>query len=186
MVVLAVLGLHCHTQAFSSCGERGLLFIAACGVSHCGGFSLRSTGSRRTGFRSCSTWAQQLRLMGLQSAGSVAVGHELNCPVTCGIFLDQGLNWCPCIGRQILGHCTKKEALESIYWPPFSSHLCAPLRPWFPSTSCRSCGPFGAGHRSLPNLIVAFFSKTHTEQMKQITIDNLDINMSFNHGLPFF
>ena len=24
---LAVLGLHCCTQAFSSCGERGLLFV---------------------------------------------------------------------------------------------------------------------------------------------------------------
>ena len=35
-------------------------------------------------------------------------------------------------------------------------------------------------------LIVAFFSKTNTEHMKQITIGNLDINMSFNHGLPFF
>ena len=30
------------------------------------------------------------------------------------------------------------------------------------------------------------FSKTHTEQMKQVTISSLDINMSFNHGLPFF
>ena len=29
---LAVLGLHCGTQAFSSCGERGLLFIAVCGL----------------------------------------------------------------------------------------------------------------------------------------------------------
>ena len=25
---LAVLGLHCCTQAFSSCGEQGLLFVA--------------------------------------------------------------------------------------------------------------------------------------------------------------
>ena len=25
---LAALGLHCYTQAFSSCGERGLLFVA--------------------------------------------------------------------------------------------------------------------------------------------------------------
>ena len=26
----------------------------------------------------------------LQSAGSVAMAHRLNCPVACGIFLDQG------------------------------------------------------------------------------------------------
>ena len=27
---MAALGLHCCAQAFSSCGEQGLLFIAAC------------------------------------------------------------------------------------------------------------------------------------------------------------
>ena len=29
---LAALGLHCCTQAFSSCGERGLLFIVVRGL----------------------------------------------------------------------------------------------------------------------------------------------------------
>ena len=29
---LAALGLRCCTQAFSSCGERGLLFVAVCGL----------------------------------------------------------------------------------------------------------------------------------------------------------
>ena len=29
---LAVLGLHCCAWAFSSCGERGLLFVAVCGL----------------------------------------------------------------------------------------------------------------------------------------------------------
>ena len=29
---LAVLGLHCCVWVFSSCGERGLLFIAVCGL----------------------------------------------------------------------------------------------------------------------------------------------------------
>ena len=29
---LAVLGLHCCAWAFSSCGERGLLFVAVCRV----------------------------------------------------------------------------------------------------------------------------------------------------------
>ena len=29
---LATLGLHCCSQAFSSCGERGLLFVAVCGL----------------------------------------------------------------------------------------------------------------------------------------------------------
>ena len=30
--ILAVLGLHCCMQAFSSCGERGLLFVAMRGL----------------------------------------------------------------------------------------------------------------------------------------------------------
>ena len=30
--LLAVLGLHCCTPAFSSCGERGLFFIAVHGL----------------------------------------------------------------------------------------------------------------------------------------------------------
>ena len=29
---LAVLGLRCCTRALSSCGERGLLFVAVCGL----------------------------------------------------------------------------------------------------------------------------------------------------------
>ena len=29
---LAALGLRCYTQAFSSCGGRGLLFVAVCGL----------------------------------------------------------------------------------------------------------------------------------------------------------
>ncbi|GAB5572313.1 pyruvate kinase PKM isoform X2 [Prionailurus iriomotensis] len=40
--------------------------------------------------------------------------------------------------------------------------------------------------RGLPNLIVAFFSKTDTKETKQIPIGSFDINVSFNHGLPFF
>ena len=42
---MAVLGLHCCTQTFFSCGKQGLL--SSCGVwsSHCSGFSwLQSTG----------------------------------------------------------------------------------------------------------------------------------------------
>ena len=55
---MAALGLHCCMQAFSSCGERGLLFIGVW-ASHCGGFSLlQSMGSRCVGFNSCGMGAQ--------------------------------------------------------------------------------------------------------------------------------
>ena len=64
---LAVLGLCCCPRAFSSCGEWGLLFIAVLGLliavaSHCCGFSLRSTGSRRAGFSCCGWRALECRL----------------------------------------------------------------------------------------------------------------------------
>ncbi|GAB5579421.1 transcription initiation factor TFIID subunit 4B isoform X1 [Prionailurus iriomotensis] len=40
--------------------------------------------------------------------------------------------------------------------------------------------------RGLPNPIVAFFSKTDTKEAKKLPTGSLDINMSFNDGLPFF
>ena len=61
---MAALGLCCCTQAFSSCGEQGLLFIAGVGFSSRWLLLLRSTGSRCAGFSSCGTWAQQLWLLG--------------------------------------------------------------------------------------------------------------------------
>ena len=62
------------------CGEWGRLFIAVQGFSLPWLLLLQSTGSRYAGFRSCSTWAQQLWHMGF---------------VACGIVLGQGLNLCP-------------------------------------------------------------------------------------------
>ena len=55
---MAALGLHCCARAFSSCGERGATLHCGARASHCGGFSLWSTGSRRTGFSSCGMRAQ--------------------------------------------------------------------------------------------------------------------------------
>ena len=74
---LAVLGLRFCARAFSSCGERGPLFIAVhepltVVASH---VSLRSTSSRR--------------------ASSVVVARGLGCSAACGIFPDQGSNLCP-------------------------------------------------------------------------------------------
>ena len=41
---LAVLGLHCCTGFFSSCGEPGLLCSCGPWASHCGGFSVAEDG----------------------------------------------------------------------------------------------------------------------------------------------
>ena len=59
-VFLIALGLCCCACAFSSSGERGSLFVAVHRFS-LQGLLLWSTGSRATGFRSCSTGAQQLQ-----------------------------------------------------------------------------------------------------------------------------
>ena len=56
---LAALGLCCCTQAFSGCGEQGLLFIVVHGL-----LLLRITGSRHTDFSSYGTRGQQLWLTG--------------------------------------------------------------------------------------------------------------------------
>ena len=76
---------------------RGLSLVAASGghsSSWCAGLSLsrplllRSTGSRR--------------------AGSVIVAHGPSCSAAYGIFPAR--TRVPCIGRQILNHCTTGEA----------------------------------------------------------------------------
>ena len=67
---LAVLGLRCCVRAFSSCGERGLLFVVVRpGLSLRWLLLLLSTGSRRMGFSSCSLQALEHRL---SSCGSRA------------------------------------------------------------------------------------------------------------------
>ena len=78
---------------------RGLSLVAASGghsSSWCAGLSL--------------SWPLPLRSTGSRRAGSAIVAHGPSCSTACGIFPDQGLNPCPCIGRQILNHCATREA----------------------------------------------------------------------------
>ena len=90
---LAVLDLHFCAWAFSSCGMRGLLFVAVHRLlivvaSHCGGFSC-------CGAWALGAWASVVVVHGLYRAGSVVVAHGLSCSTACGNFPDQGLNLCP-------------------------------------------------------------------------------------------
>ena len=96
-LVLAALGLPCCTS-FLQLLQAGAALHCSAQASHCGGFSLRSTGSRRTGFSSCGTRAQQLWCMGLVVPGHV--GSSRTRARTC----------VPCIGRWILNHCATREA----------------------------------------------------------------------------
>ena len=66
-------GLRCCAWAFSSCGERGLLFVVV-PASHCGGFSCY--GAEALGVR-----ASVVAACGLSSCGSRALEHMLS---SCG------------------------------------------------------------------------------------------------------
>ena len=66
---MAVLGLHCCMRAFSSCGERGILFVAVRGLliavaSHCGAQVLGAGASvvAARGLRSCGLRALEHKL----------------------------------------------------------------------------------------------------------------------------
>ena len=56
---------------FSSCGERGLLLVAVCGLLICGGFSC-------CGARALGAWASVVVARGLSSCGSLALECRLS------------------------------------------------------------------------------------------------------------
>ena len=70
-----MLGLHCCTWAFFSCGKQGLLSSCPAWASHFDVFSC------------CWAWS-------LGHTGSVTVVHWLSSSAACGIFLDQESNPC--------------------------------------------------------------------------------------------
>ena len=85
---LAVLGLRCCVQAFSSCGEWGATLRCSARASYCHGFCCCRAPA--LGARASVVVARRL-----WSAGSVVVAHGLSCSTACGIFPDQGSNLCP-------------------------------------------------------------------------------------------
>ena len=93
---LAAFCLHCCSQAFSSCGEQGLLCAAVRGLLIAVASPVAEHSSRRTGFSSCGT--------------------RLSCSVACGIFPDQRLNRVPFTGRRILKHCATREVPNYLFF----------------------------------------------------------------------
>ena len=73
---LAALGLRCRAQAFSSCSEQGLLFVAVCWL-----------------LIAVASLVAEHGFLGMRA--SVVVAHGLSCSAACGIFPDQGSNLCP-------------------------------------------------------------------------------------------
>ena len=73
-IYLALVGLHCCSQAFSGCGKQGILFITVRGL-------LIAVSSLVT--------ERGMQLCGLQQSwhtGSVVAACMLSCPEACGIF----------------------------------------------------------------------------------------------------
>ena len=71
-----MLGLRCCARVFSSCGERGLIFVAVRGLLIAVA-SLVTDGAQALG-----------------GPGSVAAARGLSCSAACGIFPDRGWNSC--------------------------------------------------------------------------------------------
>ena len=84
---------------FSSCGE----YVAT--------LSLQSTGSRWTGFRRCSTWAQAL-----WHSGSVAVHTGLVALRHVEFSTSRDQTCVSCIGRQILCNWATRESPRPVFW----------------------------------------------------------------------
>ena len=92
---LAALGLRCCTQAFSSCGEPGLLFVVVHGLLIAVASLVVEHGLQARGLSSCGSRALEHRL---SSCGAQAQllrgmwdlpgpGLELVCPALAGRFL---------------------------------------------------------------------------------------------------
>ena len=88
-------GLCCCAWTFSSCVERGLLFVAVCGVLIAVASLVAECG------------LQARRLQQLWHTGLAAPRHMGSSPTRARTCV-------PCIGRRILNHCATREARR---WP---------------------------------------------------------------------
>ena len=103
LIYFVALGLCCCVQAFSSCGEQGLLFIMVHRL-------LIVVASLVAEHRLQDVWASKVAAHEFSSCGT-----RTWLPTECGIFPDQGSNPCPCIGRQILIH-TREVPRQILDW----------------------------------------------------------------------
>ena len=93
-IFLVALGLHCCEWVFSSCGEWGLLFVAMSRLLVAVASFVQSTQVLVV----AALWAQQL------CSSLVAPWHVESSST-------RNRTCVPCMGRQILIHCTIKEVL---------------------------------------------------------------------------
>ena len=99
------LGLRCCAWAFSSCGERGLLFVAVHRL-------LIGVASLVAEHRLQAPGLQQLWHMGSRVQDQQLWRTGLVAPQHVGSSRTRAQTRVPCIGRQIPNHCPTREALE--------------------------------------------------------------------------
>ena len=92
---LAAFVFHCCMQAFSSCRERGLLFVTVRGLLIVVVSLVVEHWLQAHGLQQLWHTGSVVAAHGLQSAGSAVVVHRLSCSAAREIFPDQGLNPCP-------------------------------------------------------------------------------------------
>ena len=101
---LAVLGLRCCTQAFSSCGERGLLFVAVRRLLIAVASLIVEHGLQVRGLQQLWLTGSRAQAQQLWHTSLVALRHV-------GPSRTRARTRVPCIGRRILNHCATGEAL---------------------------------------------------------------------------
>ena len=99
---LAALGLRCCVRAFSSCGERGLLFVVVQGLLTAVASLAAEHGLQVRGLQQLWLTGSRLQAQQLWHTGLVAPWHV-------GSSQTRARTRVPCIGRRILNHCTTRE-----------------------------------------------------------------------------
>ena len=102
-LILAVLGLRCCAQAFSSCGKRGPLFLQVCGL-------LTAVASLAVEHGLQARRLQQLWLAGSGAQAQYLWRMGFVAPWHVGSSRTRARTCVPCIGRRSLNHCATREA----------------------------------------------------------------------------
>ena len=109
LFIFGCVGSSLLRAGFLQLQRAGATLCCSVWVSHCGGFSLRSMGSRCAGFSSCGTRVQLLWRAGSRVQAQQLWRTGLVAPQHVGSSRTRDRTHVPCIGRQILNHCATRE-----------------------------------------------------------------------------
>ena len=105
-MILLLLSFHLPTSIFFFFSWLHWVVVAVCGLS-----LVASSGSysvfQGKGFP--PQWFLLSQSTSSRHVGVEVMAHGLSCSMASGVFLDQGLNLSPCLGRWTLNHWTTRE-----------------------------------------------------------------------------